>query len=315
MWGDQTNAMSEILRVDPVERNRPVKRPLVPMSAQMQNKESANWKFEILDAINDDKRLSHAAKAVMIVFLHYASDDNRQRAFAGIDTIVDRANVAKHTAINCRDLLIKTGYLVPTGKKTELGATIYRLVNANPNPARWATKLQKEGGVQLVHPPSTAQGVQPVPPFNDNGGAVGAGKGVQFSQKRGAGTAPELDRELDRDSLRACAKTDFLSGGKSASLSVEEEEEREREAEQRWAEQEARKIAQRDKRHEEQRAKFHQDWQEAKARVHADIENLPANERCPGAIDESELIVAELRKPGDGLKRYREIAVTERRAP
>ncbi|CAN7175849.1 helix-turn-helix domain-containing protein [Phyllobacterium sp. LjRoot231] len=273
------------------------------MNTRKQNNGSANWKFELLDAVNDDKRLSHAAKAVMIVFLHYASDDNQQRAFAGIDTIVERANVAKHTAIKCRDLLISTGYLVPTGKKTELGANVFRLANVNPNPTRWATKLQR-------------QGVHPVHPLNDSGGAITPDKGVQFSQKRGAATAPELDRELDRDSLRMRAKTDFPLEKKSASLSAEEEEEkREREAEQRWAEQKARKIAQREKRREEQRAKFHRDWQQAKARVHADIENLPADERCPGAIDESELIVAELRKPGDGLKRYREIAVAERSAP
>jgi hypothetical protein len=146
---------------------------------------------------------------------------------------------------------------------------------------------------------------------------------VQSAEIKCPVTGPEslegISKGNSKDSERAReADSDFSLEKKSASRSQAEEaqEEEERaaylaklkaEKKQRETETAARRDA--------NGARFRDEWQEARQRIHADIENLPADERCPRAIDENELIVAELGKPGDGLKRYREIAVAERSAP
>jgi hypothetical protein len=92
------------------------------------DRQSAAWKFDLLETLNADPKANGSCLKVMAVYLKYADSESRQ-AFVSNSNLTIRAAVSKPTAQTARETLEKLGYLVPRYRVGD-GAMLYRITNA-----------------------------------------------------------------------------------------------------------------------------------------------------------------------------------------
>ena len=101
--------------------------------------ELAAFKFKLVETVAADPRLSKAPCAsAIVVLMSFVTIDKRTlkptTAYASITTLMAKGGMKRTAATDARRLLVKEGYLEPTGSKTKDGCVKYRL--ANPNAER-----------------------------------------------------------------------------------------------------------------------------------------------------------------------------------